>query len=592
MHFRREWLSALPFWLSVAVAMWGSTARAQDWTQVCDDDEPHRADDGAAQRRLPTSTAPAVLEITDGGSLTWLDEARGTIDEAGLTRIRVRAAGGAVLRAELVVPGSPARGVSLGCGHVEDASVIELRRPQDLPPSAARLLRISVFRPLQSPDERSRVARVRRSRASALETEDLGRWYSEATVARIVESHARDTFPEWLDQETEGRCDSTEPYAATICATLRELRGAADPAAAVAAVRPPPPRPDPAEACHDIARIRGLRDEDATRLVTTHEVPWTVGRVALVAYGDPRADLSPPRDARLGGVIAVDVPLTASVSFRRRVGDRVAGSLAVALGRFARLASRATSLAEGPDPCIGSPSTRVDDEIPAAGLVGTRAYLVRNFDQERELDIDVCEGATCTDATVRTTLHVTPRRSVEFAAMLEGAFNLLSARVSGANAPAWAYEQPRYRAVGGTFGPEQLYVFENELRLGRLATLSALLGVSFPLGDLRAMAAIGVVLFDGEGRRSFTEGSVRFGIEVAPYVYLTVGSSLSRLPLDVDPAQPQAVAVPRPIQGAVPAGPTLDPGDTWVWNGSLGVAIDLALFGSAAEDIVKALEGS
>jgi hypothetical protein len=579
--------------LLFATFLLGATpVAAQDWSQVCDDGEPHDPNDQSGQRTLTTSRNTPVLEITDGGALTWLDESRGTIDAAGVTRIRVSASDGAVVRAELVVPGSPGRGDSLGCGYVRDGSTIELRRPTDMPADAGRLLRISVFRPLRMGDEQSRVEAARRTRVAALETESLRRWYAAATVARIREAHVSDELPTWLDNEIRDRCASAEPFAAAVCTSLRELRSAPDLPVAVAAVQPPPAHPELADACHDVARLRSLRDDFATRLVTTHEIPWTTHPVALVAYGDPRVDFSPAPDARLGGLVAVDVPLGASLTFRRRVGDRVAGSFAVALGRFARLASRVASLAESPDPCVDYPPSRADDGIPPAALVGTRAYLIREFDRERELAVDVCEGASCTDATTRTTLHVTPRRSVEFAVMLEGGFNVLSGRVSGANAPSWAYEQPRYRAVGGTLGPEQLYVLENELRPGRLVTMSALLGVSFPLGDLRAMTAIGVVLFDGEGRRSFMEGSVRFGIEVAPYVYLTIGSSLTRLPLDVDPGQPQAVAVPRPTAGTVPPGPTLDPADAWVWNGGLGLAIDLALFGTAAEDVVKALEGS
>lgn len=574
-----ELLSLCIVWLGLEA----TPAAAQDPDQVCDGDEP----------ALTTVGEEPVLEVTDTGTLAWLDASRGTLDENGVTRVRVRTGGGnAIVRAELVLPSSADRGLSLGCGIVADGAVIELTHP-NAAESGSRLLRLSVFRELTN-DEARRLEDRTRARATALRTAALEEWYVPAYVHGIVASpHDDDPFPGWLEHAIEDRCDSSEPYAGPICAALRALHDAPDPAAAVAAVRAPPPPPDLDAACHDIARLNSLSDGTSTRLAATHEVPWTSDRVAVVAYGDPRAELRPARDASLGGVIVGDVPVGADVSFRRRDGARTSGSLAVALQRFFRLAGRAfgSALNVSPDPCTGYPATRVDDEIPPAAFVGTRAYLIRDFDRERELDIDVCEGASCTDATVRTTLHVTPRRSVEFAVMLEGGFNVLSGRVSGAAAPDWAYEQPRYRAVGGTFGPEQLYVLENELRVGRLVTMSALLGVSFPLGDVRAMAAIGVVLFDGEGRRSFTEGSLRFGIEVAPYVYLTIGSSLTRLPLDVDPGQPQAVAVPRPTAGTVPPGPTLDPADAWVWNGGLGLAIDLALFGSAAEDVVKALGG-
>ncbi len=621
-----------------AILLLCSRGRALDRGQVCDDDE--------AQLGREATTTPTLVVHGDG-RLAGVDESATvvTVETDGRLRFRLDlgGAGDAIVRIEVSPASVAGRGQSLGCGeaHHDDVLVANYE-----PRARGRLVvRVSIFREPRDADEERRFRAARDARLAALETTEAGDAFAalflrllwaEGAISTAVTNNERAAASELGAQLHNGieamnlrfGCsggDSNEPFRGRMCPAITRLRAQSDlalgrlaaweqcsPDASCASPHPrddllrilgeirlwieSQPLSDTDSVCETAARVRWLRaTEGAARLASVVEMPWTDDPVHLMTWDDGVRTVETARDSRAGGVIVVETPLTErQIFFRQRRGAPTSTSLGTALGRFGRLIARFTPQ-PGPraawDPCRETWPKLVDDEVPPLGVIGARAFVVRDFPVDHVTEIDVCTGNGCSEASARGTLRIVPRRGVEFAPLLEAGFALLPFQATG-DRPGLAYTHPRYAAVGGLAGPDQIFMLDDEVRVGRLFTLSALLGVTFPMGDARGLAAIGVVLFDGDGKRSFTEGLARIGIEMTTHVYVTVGVSVTVLQRDVDAGQPRVIAVPRSVPATTPPTPALELEDSLGIGAGFGIALDLAAFGDAADDIATALGGT
>jgi len=357
---------------------------------------------------------------------------------------------------------------------------------------------------------------------------------------------------------------------------------------------------DPDALCGDVAELRWIQGSDHRRFVTAVEAPWTDRRVYLSTFGRGSRAMASVDPETAGGVIVTGIPGgVEQITFRQRVAsERLASSPAVVFPRFFRLLAGlpgAGMLAALPPVCGPRAQLRATAGLPPIGAARARAHVLRPLPSDRETLVDVCAGRACVadgqHENIEDTLRVTPRSDVGAAVLLEGAGAPLSAQLAPGDAE-WAYERQRYVAWGGTQGPEQLYRLEGEPRIASLFTLSALLGLTFRVApDRSLLLALGVTLLDGDGRRSFLEGSLRFGVEVCDNVFFTTGPSIASIARRVEPGQADAVAVPRTGPGVVPNAPPLEHGDALVFRWSVGLAVDFAIFGAAADEIAKAVGG-
>jgi hypothetical protein len=349
-------------------------------------------------------------------------------------------------------------------------------------------------------------------------------------------------------------------------------------------------------ACATYARVAWF--DDGARLATIIEFPAVRSQSLSVLYGTGEAALSGIRDG--GGPLGLlvrDVPIGTALSFRQAAGESLSRSMADVLALAARVFGAVASRDAGVDFCLetadgGRP---VDPEVPALAAVGTRAFVMQPLVEDRLTDLRLCAGAACVTSgaseNVMDHVVITPRQRWAFTLFLQASFSAFSGDLELGEL---SYGVPSYQAIGGPAGPDQLFELQRGWDVTRAVVVSGLLGFHFECFgpySRHCAAAIGSSITNLAGGNVLRQVDVIFGIELVDPLYLTFSTGIAFVGRRVDGSVADFASVPRMTPGSVPTAPTVPTTETANFVFGIGLAVDLAVLGDGADEIIKALGG-
>lgn len=401
------------------------------------------------------------------------------------------------------------------------------------------------------------------------------------------------------------RCEAADPQTVdgSICAALhaleveleeaKEMRTADAKARAFLTALPQSATADDS-LCSDAATLRWLEENSASaaRLIGLAEIPLGVEldavRTEPFAPGYRAETVTVPHDGRVA-ILLERVPAGGAYRFEQRLGERLTNPWLTFLDTYLPLALRAVAgIAAGPASLFPEPllcgdaddnaAIRVDPVIQSVSLTGTRAYVTDELPRSYTATLRLCPEAGCgTNDNTNVAIPLAPPRGARPVALVDLGVNLFG-RVVGDSAANSYYRTPTYVAVGGSFGPEQLYQLRNDLDVRRLLVISALFGVRVPNG--RHAFVLGPSLVDGSGKRSFRHWSFRYAWRTVESVDFTVGIVISRFTVARDGTLPHFVTVERATQGVIPNAPQIASRPATAVGLTIGIAFDIVAVGN------------
>ncbi|MEQ9078994.1 MAG: hypothetical protein RLP09_34370 [Sandaracinaceae bacterium] len=316
----------------------------------------------------------------------------------------------------------------------------------------------------------------------------------------------------------------------------------------------------------------------------TFELPLSTGRVALLRWEAGGRSIA-VRAHEIVDVMLVGVPHTTRVHLSSTSQAQPRAHPLELLGQFARVVFGGLSQLSGGG--SGPVFVLPDASVPTLNLSTSRAYSLRAGDGEVRT-FSFCSSLGCRGDTTRNQLTLTPGPGSGLTLMLDVSWML----PYDATHDEHAYSYDRYVAVGGPYGPDQLFQVQNDLDVRDHFVVSLLLAwrQADAFGDRDLFVGVGPTLVDLHGARAFRDVHLRLGVEVFDYFYLSLGVSVGAVERRLASGYPEMLSVPRASPVTTPDAPT-PPLDTSVVLGfGVGIAIDLGVTGAAVKEVTSALQ--
>ncbi|MBZ0120172.1 MAG: hypothetical protein K8H88_24495 [Sandaracinaceae bacterium] len=302
---------------------------------------------------------------------------------------------------------------------------------------------------------------------------------------------------------------------------------------------------------------------------------------------------SPDRAAGDATTLVVrGVPAGTPIAFGDRAEtDDEGANAVVAFLRFALAPAVAGGRGLPPDQFATGLIKRRDDRTPPIASITTAVHFFGESTANRR-HLLVCEGARCVQegdgANVRTELVLERRQDFGVALLIDASTNLSVGEAYGT--PSWQLQQlppsdPATSACGGTSTSVPCYRLTSGT--AGIVTGSVLLGLWVRAGGTRLAWALGATFTPDVSAGMLFQGDFRFGVEVFPTIFFTIGLGLRVVRASDGFAIGHIEA--GTVMGSSNIAPVLTTGEGVHPLLTLGVAADLIGLGKAAADLVDAL---
>ncbi|NOK08019.1 hypothetical protein [Corallococcus exercitus] len=379
--------------------------------------------------------------------------------------------------------------------------------------------------------------------------------------------------------------------------------------------------------CEQLAALNWLHAEAAPRLITQVELPLIPSRQVLhVSYGtgNPKSTRPPGEQT---AVLLHQVPTGAQVGVEEHQREfhqqaTLAQAFADAVGVMVPLAAKSTTITwlelsdiarsfkRGEDfktltdlfgdltaapqlpsldplrPTLlcqeGDAQLKLDTGAAPIAPVGTRSFLVAPLKAGTATEISVCDKSPCVAQADGS--HLKNKVTLEPQAEEESRFPFLVELAGTASFErGLSFGAPRYEAIGGTAGPQQLYELRREYEAHRAFSLSVLFG--YRLKPWLALVAGPSVLVGASGG-TFSQLNFRFAFPVTRGAYLTVGPSM-RLVESATEVAPigSRIAVENSSEPKVPTVPGTEYRPRF--GLSLGFSVDVSVLTDTGKTLLK-----
>lgn len=341
---------------------------------------------------------------------------------------------------------------------------------------------------------------------------------------------------------------------------------------------------------------------DTRRLITRTEIPLVESaNLVAVSYGSgpaARRQLS----AAPVGLMLTGIPTGTEVTLASKQVERKQPQLVELLAQLFMLVPPSRMLDEklaGVEPrvpfsfaCPGLSSqggAKVLPDLSAAPVAPqvTRGFLLYGVDSSHTGQVTVCAGNPCDPddkaAPIKNQVDLESNFSwTRFTLLADFGANVeASPRARRLEA---IHGAPRFEPVGGTSGPDQLFMLRHPQSAAQSFSLQLL--VAWRPGDHWSLG-VGPSLWAG-GAPAFSQWNLRAGYAFVPGVSVTAGVGVRSRSNSLDYREGQVIAVARPETGDV-SPPSPRTFESLVGVASVGLAVDLAAAGDAGQSLLKSL---
>lgn len=351
------------------------------------------------------------------------------------------------------------------------------------------------------------------------------------------------------------------------------------------------PEPDvgaQATQCERLSRLRwfAARPESAARLLARFELTSAdVDHTIQVLHQDGTRSMENVRSGAAMAMFVHGVPRETQIRVSQQRGARFRGDPGQLIAQFLPFlfqflrGASVSAPARASDVCpADSPRTETPDDVllPLAS-VGSRVATLEPFDADYAYTLRVCPALGCRPdgADAANTINVTPREG------LVGMLLLVDFSVSGG-----PVQTPRFEPTGPAGGPEQLMTLAAHVDPASLFALSVLIGIR--IQDVGIV--LGPTITDAAGT-TFHQFNSRFVWRPFRGLAFTAGAGFRILPAPTGALQyGNVIAVQVGANGTAVA-PSVATQDTYAWVLSFGIALDMEILGTAANDLISGIQG-